>query len=263
MGEANSFPFLCLRFFPQNYFLRAHPAIPVLFGTGFPENLPPDGAYFPKSPLAGRPLRPYGCVGIFNHKKRKTMQKSTLEAVGLRTRTDIPAGEIFSPTFDPALYGMADEDKRRILVLKDFVQEYNREAPLDTTTPIKEAKAAAEFIYPVLRGLDHEEVWITLLGKGNLPISRHLISTGTLDASLIDTRRIIKMALDENATKVILFHNHPGGLPAPSVADITATSRLKKALGVFDMELLDHIVIADTSYYSFAEEKTTKMGGRK
>ncbi len=190
------------------------------------------------------------------------MQKRTLEAVGLRTRTDIPAGEIFSPTFDPALYGMAEEDRKTILVLRDFVQEYNREAPVDTAVPIMGARAAAELIYPVLRGLDHEEVWIALLGKGNIPVSRHLICMGALDASIIDSRRIIKTALDENATKVILYHNHPGGTPAPSVADITTTSRLKKALGVFDMELLDHIVIADTSYYSFAEERTTKIGGR-
>ncbi len=191
------------------------------------------------------------------------MQKSTLEAVGLRTRTDIPAGELFSPAFDPALYGMADEDRRMIHVLRDFVQEYNRELPVDTATPIMGAKAAAEFIYPVLRGLDHEEVWVALLGKANHPISRHMVCRGSLDASIIDTRNIIRTALEENASKVILYHNHPSGTPTPSVADITATDRLKKALGVFDMDLLDHVVIADTSYYSFAEEKTTKIGGRK
>ena len=247
----HSFPFV-LAFIPQRCFRPEQGAIPV---PGFSKNLPPVGAYFPKSPLASCPGRHYGCCIIINHKKGKVMQRATLEAVGLKTEFNIPAGTLFSVNFEPERFGLKAEDKRLIGILRDFVSEYNREVPVDDRTPISSSRQAAEMLFPVLRGLDHEEVWALFLTKGNLPISRHLICSGALDLSVIDTRKIVKIALEENAACVILFHNHPSGNPLPSKSDIAETEKLQKAFKVFDLTLLDHIIISDTRFFSFCEEK--------
>ena len=151
------------------------------------------------------------------------MHKTTLEAVGLRTKFDIPAGILFSGSFEPERFGLKVEDKHTIGILLDFVAEYNREIPTDTRRPVLTSRRAAEALYPVLRSLDHEEIWCLFLSKGNLPISRHLITTGSLEGSVIDTQKIIKMALVDNAWNVILFHNNPSGNPRPSQSDIRET----------------------------------------
>lgn len=126
-------------------------------------------------------------------------------------------------------------------------------------TPIKASAQAAGFLRENLSSLDHEESWILLLNSANLPLAKKMITAGTLKSTQIDHRRIIKEALMTNATSIILFHNHPSGNPAPSVSDINETNRLKKACDIFDISLLDHIILSDESYYSFAEETQNKF----
>ena len=88
--------------------------------------------------------------------KGKVMQRSTLEAVGLKTEFNIPAGILFSASFEPERFGLKDEDRRTIGVLRDFVAEYNREVPVDERKPVTNSRQAAEILYPVLRGLAPE-----------------------------------------------------------------------------------------------------------
>lgn len=183
------------------------------------------------------------------------MHKVTLEAVGLRTEFDIPAGILFSSHFEPERFGLREGDRHTIAILRDFVTEYNREAPADTRRPVMSSRQAAEAFYPILRSLNHEEVWCLFLTRAHLPISRQMICSGSLDARVIDTRKIIKTALNENAANIILVHNHPSGNPLPSQSDIRETGKLKQALSVFDISLVDHVVISETQFFSFAEEK--------
>lgn len=86
-----------------------------------------------------------------------------------------------------------------------------------------------------------------------------MITVGTIKSTPIDHRRIIKEALLCNATALMLFHNHPSGNPVPSSYDMNETNKLKKACDIFDISLLDHIILADTTYYSFAEETQNKF----
>ena len=89
-----------------------------------------------------------------------------------------------------------------------------------------------------------------------------MITVGTIKSTQIDHRRIIKEALLTNATAIILFHNHPSGTPVPSVADINETNKFRKAcdiFDIFDISLLDHIILTDEFYYSFAEETQNKF----
>ena len=85
------------------------------------------------------------------------------------------------------------------------------------------------------------------------------ITIGSGDATLIDIRTIIRRAIEKKATGIILSHNHPSGNAMPGKADIEETARLKKALGTCDISLIDHIVIASKSYYSFSDEELCRF----
>jgi len=187
------------------------------------------------------------------------MLKRTLEAVGLRTTSDIPAQEIFSSVFEPKKYGLKSSALKRITILKDFVEEYNREIPVDNTKPVTNSSQAADLLFDTLRGLDHEEVWVLYLNRANKPICKIKNGEGSLDTALIDRRRIIRTALEKNATGLILFHNHPSGNPMPSACDIRETEKLRDALQVFEISLVDHVIMTDSKYYAFSEEKSNDI----
>lgn len=183
------------------------------------------------------------------------MKKETLNSVGVHASADIPAGELFSPTINHRRYGLRKEDMGRLALLRDFVSEYNRELPLDPEAePVTDSKEAAALLRPVLRGLDHEEVWAVFLDNAGRPLAKKSICKGSLDCTVIDNRKIVKEALGYNASGVILYHNHPSGDPLPSAADIRQTESLRNCLKVFGIQLTDHIVIADSAYFSFADE---------
>lgn len=186
------------------------------------------------------------------------MQKSTLEAVGLRTNYDIPAGEIFSSSLDRSKYGLSEEQMAVIHCLKDFVKEYNREIPKDTGKQVSNSKEAAALLYPTLRGLECEEVWVAFLNNSNVPVNTELISSGGLASSIMEPRKVVRKALECNAAAVILYHNHPSGNPKPSASDVRETERLRDCLKVFDINLVDHIIVSDSSFYSFADESVCK-----
>lgn len=108
--------------------------------------------------------------------------------------------------------------------------------------------------HPLLSDLPHEEVWVMLLTRSKRIIERFRISQGGIEGSVIDPRIVIRRALDRNATGIILIHNHPSGNPAPGEQDMLNTRKVQQAASYFDMRLLDHVIIADTSAFSFAEE---------
>lgn len=81
------------------------------------------------------------------------------------------------------------------------------------------------------------------------------ISKGSLSSSVVDIGSIIRTALDKNASKLVLLHNHPSGDCTPSRNDIAVTDRLIEGSGIFSIELCDHIIIGDNEYYSFYENK--------
>ena len=134
-----------------------------------------------------------------------------------------------------------------------------KQAHYAPNTPITASAQAAGFLREDLRSLDHEESWFLLLNSAKLPLAKKMITVGTLKSAPIDHRRVIKEALMTNATAIILFHNHPSGSAVPSASDINETQRLKRACDIFDIELLDHIILTDESFYSFAEETQNKF----
>ena len=108
---------------------------------------------------------------------------------------------------------------------------------------------------PVMKHLDHEECWALLLNKANRLICREKMSSGGMESTVIDSKSVIRKAIEKKASGVILVHNHPSGNALPSQADINQTRVLDKALKTCELSLLDHVIIGQNGYYSFADEE--------
>ena len=104
---------------------------------------------------------------------------------------------------------------------------------------------------PQLEGLSHEECWVVYLTSSNRIIERQRVSQGGVTATVVDHRLIIKRALELLATRFILIHNHPSGTPEASPQDKTLTDKVVRAAALFDIRLLDHVIIARDGNFSF------------
>lgn len=119
---------------------------------------------------------------------------------------------------------------------------------------ISSPKDVFRMMLPDMRGLEHEEFWIVFLNRANHVIGKERMSVGGLESTTVDTKAVLRRALDRKASGVIMVHNHPSGSALPGRADITQTDLIRKALRVCDIQLLDHVVVADGGWYSFADE---------
>ena len=119
---------------------------------------------------------------------------------------------------------------------------------------ITSSKDVFEYFSSIMGDFTYESFYILLLNRAN-KIIRHIeISEGGISGTVADPKKIFKRALEHNATSIILSHNHPSGSVNPSDADIRLTKKLKSAGEMLDVPVLDHIIIGDEKYYSFADE---------
>lgn len=116
------------------------------------------------------------------------------------------------------------------------------------------SKDVFEYFSAVIGDYAYETFFILLLNRANKIIRHIQISEGGITGTVADPKKIFKMALEHNATSIILCHNHPSGNINPSEADIRLTKKLKNAGDMLDIPVLDHIVLGDEKYYSFADE---------
>lgn len=107
---------------------------------------------------------------------------------------------------------------------------------------------------PALKGLQSEECWAVFLNSAHYVIAKERMTAGGLNSTIVDIKVIAAEALARKAVSVILVHNHPSGNPRPGAEDIRQTEMLRQALTSLSISLVDHIVICDDSYYSFADE---------
>ena len=119
---------------------------------------------------------------------------------------------------------------------------------------IKNSQLAYECFYAHLSDLNHEQFWIMLLNNANKVIKLEKIGIGGMTGTTADPKKIFKSALENNAASIMLCHNHPSGNVFPSNADKTITNNLKKAGQLLEIKILDHIIIGNDNYFSFADE---------
>ena len=181
-----------------------------------------------------------------------------LAELGLELNESIPLDILLSENFNGSLYGMTQEESRKVQALREVISEYNRTRTLDKNVQIADSQKAANLVYGILKDLEHEEAWIAYLTTAYTVISVEMLFKGALDSVVISPRIILAKALSLNASNIILFHNHPSGSVLPSVSDIKMTTNLKKACSLLEVNLLDHLIISKEECYSFADEMSFK-----
>ena len=118
---------------------------------------------------------------------------------------------------------------------------------------ISSSKQGFNFIQPHIGDLEHEEFWVIYLNNSNKVLSKAQMSKGGITGTSVDIRLLYKRALELSSVAIIICHNHPSGKLEPSLADRTITSKIKKAGKSLDIQLLDHLIVNEKSYFSFAD----------
>jgi DNA repair protein RadC len=129
-----------------------------------------------------------------------------------------------------------------------------KESGTTARTKITCSQDIFDHLKPQLLDLPHEEFWILLLNRANEVMKKMPVSSGGVAGTVADPKIIFKQALDHLASAIILVHNHPSGNCQPSGADVALTRKMKEAGLLLDLPILDHIIFAQTRYYSFADE---------
>lgn len=119
---------------------------------------------------------------------------------------------------------------------------------------VTSSRVAFDVLRPHLMDLPHEEFWVLLLNRANQVIRPLQISAGGVSGTVADPKLIFKAAVEHLASAMILAHNHPSGNLSPSPADRDLTKKIKEAGRLLDIPVLDHLIVADKGYYSFADE---------
>jgi DNA repair protein RadC len=123
-----------------------------------------------------------------------------------------------------------------------------------TLIKIRSSKDAFLEVQPMLIDLDYEEFWIILLSQSNHVLHKTCVSKGGMTATIADVRVIFREAISKRATGIIAAHNHPGGTLKPSRPDHILTKKLKETGVVLDIPLVDHLIVSNEGYVSFADE---------
>ncbi len=139
-----------------------------------------------------------------------------------------------------------------IVAALELGRRHKNEAPIEIPI-IKASRDGYNIIKHKLEDLPFEEFWILLLSRSNKVKSTHLISRGGITGTVADVKIILKKAIENLASGLILVHNHPSGNLKPSQSDIELTEKIKAGASIMDIQLLDHLIIGDGDYYSFAD----------
>lgn len=119
---------------------------------------------------------------------------------------------------------------------------------------ISSSDTAYQILQPIIGDLSHEEFWVIYLNNSNKVLDKKQLSKGGITGTVVDVRLALKTALELGAVAIVLGHNHPSGTLKPSQADKQITQKLKTAGESLDIKVLDHIIVTEKAYFSFADE---------
>lgn len=153
-----------------------------------------------------------------------------------------------------AIGGIGKNKAATVTAAFELGRRFAAEGSRPHCSAITNASQIFSIMFPVLKGIDHEECWILYLNRANHILYKEKVSIGGLSSTTIDTNSILRKAIEKKADGIILVHNHPSGNPQPGKADVVETERLKKAAETFSISMLDHVIISDSGYYSFADQ---------
>jgi DNA repair protein RadC len=149
--------------------------------------------------------------------------------------------------------GIGEAKAVSIVAAIELGRRYRSEATIKKQK-ITSSQAVFDLLQPILGDLYHEEFWIVYLNNSNGILKLEQLSKGGITGTVVDVRLAFKLAIQLGAVAIILAHNHPSGTLKPSQADINLTQKLKSAGESLDIKVLDHLIITENSYFSFADE---------
>lgn len=135
----------------------------------------------------------------------------------------------------------------------EFGRRRHASAALEKTV-VRSSRDIAAYLQATLKDHSYEVFAVVFLNQANKINHFEIISKGGLTGTVADPRIILKKALEENATSIVLCHNHPSGNLKPSRADEEITKKIKEAAAYFDIKIIDHIIVSEDGFYSFADE---------
>jgi DNA repair protein RadC len=130
----------------------------------------------------------------------------------------------------------------------------HKSAQIQRRLKISSSQTVFDIMQPLLGSLEHEEFWVIYLNNSNSVLYKLQISKGGITGTVVDVRLILKKAIELAAVAIILVHNHPSGTLRPSDADRDVTQNLKKAASTLEIKVLDHLILTEKTYFSFADE---------
>jgi len=149
--------------------------------------------------------------------------------------------------------GIGEAKAINILAALELGRRRHQAEPANLTK-INSSEDAFSYISLELSDLSHEEFWVIYLDRANNVIDKTRISQGGVSGTVIDIRIILKQAIEKLATSIILFHNHPSGNLSASSNDLEITKKATEAAKLFDIKVLDHIIVAGKKFMSFADD---------
>lgn len=151
-----------------------------------------------------------------------------------------------------SINGIGEVKAIMILCIIELAKRYAKSS-IRPTLEFSNSKSVASYYMQEMRSYEKETLIAIMLNTKNMYLGESIVSVGTVNASFISPREVFIDALEKKAVRIILIHNHPSGNPTPSKEDLTATSRIREAGRLLDIELLDHIIIGDNRYISLKE----------
>ena len=149
--------------------------------------------------------------------------------------------------------GIGEAKAITIAAALELGRRRKEENPLELVK-VTSSKVMYQEMYPIIGELAHEEFWVVYLNNANKIIFKAQLSKGGITGTVVDVRLVFKIALEQNAVAIVLAHNYPSGKLQASEADIQVTKRIKNAGLQLDISVLDHIIVTEHSYFSFADE---------
>ena len=148
-------------------------------------------------------------------------------------------------------------EKRAVKIAAMFALARRRnESEVICKNKISKSQDAFEIFHSLMGDLPYEEFWLLLLNRANRVVRKVKISEGGISGTVVDPKKIFQICLEQHATSIILGHNHPSGTVTPSEADNKITKKIKDCGLLLDVAVLDHIIVGDDRFYSFADEGT-------
>ncbi|MBO5748553.1 MAG: DNA repair protein RadC [Muribaculaceae bacterium] len=141
----------------------------------------------------------------------------------------------------------------QIEAVMEIIRRYNREGLGDKPT-IRCSADIYELMHTIIGNKPHEEIWALMLNRRNQVVKRYQASRGGTNATVFDTKMVLKEAILENASSLILCHNHPSGNINPSPQDDQITQQCKTACQAMDIRMLDHVIVTANGYYSYNDQ---------